>query len=244
MILQFDYVTLSSSKCRDDPALLIGEMTMETMTDTKTMQVFVSPTILASINSLAQFADSTRGGNTSPITGLLLTRENDKLIAYSTNRYLLARGTYNENVRFENWDDDATVWIDQATLKQAVAITKNYAHVVVEIGYDTENRAFVDIAGNKLFHVAGQPSYPAVHRMFNDDTPNGVDRVSLNPQWLAMLAKVITPTTKQDKHMPWEFNMFHSDENNKPMPVVARLYPKTDTDWEIRVLIQPNLVVR
>lgn len=215
----------------------------DTMT-TITAQVFMGPEILASINSLAPFADSTRGGNTSPITGLLLVRDGDTLAVYATNRFVATRAKYTHNVKFDDWNDGATVWIDQATLKQAVAIAKNYALPVISIGYDTENRAFVNVAGNILFHVAGQPSYPAVQNLFNDNTPNGVDRVSLNPKWLAMLAKVLTPTTRQDKDMPWEFNMFHDDERNKPMPVLARLYPKTDAEWEIRVLIQPNLVVR
>lgn len=216
---------------------------METMTDTKTVQVFIGPEILASINSLAPFADSTRGGNTSPITGLLLVRDGDTLVVYATNRFVATRGTYSHNVRFDDWNDGATVWIDQATLKQAVAIAKNYSLPVIAIGYDNENRAFVNVQDNKLFNVAGQPNYPAVQNLFNDDTPNGVDRVSLNPRWLAMLSKVLTPTTRQDKDMPWEFNMFTDSERNKPMPVVARLYDM-DRHWEIRVLIQPNLVVR
>lgn len=215
----------------------------DTMTDTKTLQVFIGSEILASINSLAQFADTRNGGNTSPITGLLLVRDNDTLVVYATNRFVATRATYSHNVRFEDWDDAATVWIDQPTLKQAVAIAKNYSLPIVSIGYDSENRAFVNVQDNKLFNVAGQPNYPAVQNLFNDNTPNGVDRVSLNPKWLTMLAKVLTPTMKQDKNMPWEFSLFHSEENNKPMPVVARLYDM-DRNWEIRVLIQPNLVVR
>lgn len=218
----------------------------DTMTDTKTRQVFIGSEILASINSLAQFGDTAKNPTTPSLAGVYITRHGDSgLRVYATNRYVLARGTYDTNVlSFDDWSDDETLWVDHGTLKQAVAIAKNYSLPVISMGYDSENRVFINVAGNKLFNVAGQPSYPPVDRMFNDDAPNGVERVSLNAKWLAMLSKVITPTTRQDKDMPWEFNMFHDVERDKPMPVVARLYPKSDTDWEIRVLIQPNLVVR
>jgi hypothetical protein len=219
---------------------------METMTETKLRQVFIGCEVLASINSLTQFADTTKNPTSPILAGVFITRHEDNgLRVYATNRYVLARGTYIHNVvSFQNWDHDETLWIDHGTLKQAATIAKGFKLPMIALGYDTENRVFINVDGNKLFNVAGQPSYPPVDRMFNDDAPNGVERVSLNPKWLAMLSKVLTPTTRQDKDMPWELSLFHDTESNKPKPVVARLYPNSDTEWEIRVLIQPNLVVR
>ena len=216
----------------------------DTMTDTMTRQVFIGRDVLASINSIAQFGDTAKNPTSPPLAGVFIARHgDDQLRVYATNRYVLARATYLKNVvSFDNWGHDETLWVDIATLKQAVAIAKNYSLPVISLGYDTENRVFVDVDGNKLFNVAGQPSYPPVDRLFKDDAPNGVNSVSLNPKWLAMLAKVVTPTTRQDKDRPWLFEMYHDEESTKPQPVVASI--NDGVDFEIRVLIQPNLIVR
>ena len=216
--------------------------TMTVENDTKTRQVFISAEILASIYSLTNFADHPRNG-TPILCGVQLVRDGHSVLrAYATNRYVLARGTYDTDVNFDNWELNETLWIDVATLKQAVAIAKTYNTPEIAIGYDTNNTVFVDVAGNKLFNVAGQPSYPPVHRMFNDgETPNGADVIRLNPKWLSLLTKVVTPTKRQEKDRPWMFSFFHNTENKKPNPVVAMIH---DTGYEIRVLIQPNLVVR
>lgn len=212
------------------------------MPDTVSKQVFISSEILASINSLTNFADKPQN-NTPILCGVQLVRTSGgRLVAYATNRYVLARGTYDENVEYGGWGIGQTLWIDSATLKQAMAIAKNYKTPIIAIGYDNENRAFIDVVGNKLFNVLGQPSYPNVAAMFDDDaTPNGADVIRINPKWLALLSKVITPTTRQNKDMPWMLSFFHDTESKKPKPMLATL---EETNWNISVLIQPNLLVR
>jgi len=44
------------------------------------------------------------------------------------------------------------------------------------------------------------------------------------------------------KERPWRFEFSHSDDNrNKPLPVLATI---TEGKWTIKVLIQPNLMLR
>ena len=219
-------------------------MTMDhdTMPDTMSRQVSVNSEILASIYSLTNFADQPRNG-TPILCGVQLVRTSGgRLVVYATNRYVLARGTYDAGVEYGGWGIGQTLWMDVATLKQAVAIAKNYKTPTITIGYDSDGHAFIDVVGNKLFNVAGQPSYPNVAAMFDDDTtPNGADVIRINPRWLALLSKVITPTTRQNKDLPWMLSFFHDSESKKPKPMLATL---EDTNWNISVLIQPNLIVR
>jgi hypothetical protein len=214
----------------------------ETVPDTMSKQVFVSTEILASIYSLTNFADIPRNG-TPILCGVQLIRTSGgRLVAYATNRYVLARGTYDSGVGYNGWGIGQTLWIDVATLKQAVAIAKNYKTPIITIGYNNDNEAFIDVEGNKLFNVLGQPSYPNVEAMFDDDAmPNGADVIRINPKWLALLSKVITPTTRQNKDLPWVLSFFHDTESKKPKPMRATL---EETNWNISVLIQPNLLVR
>lgn len=218
------------------------DTTTDTMPDTMSKQVFISSEVLASIYSLTNFADKPQN-NTPILCGVQLVRTSGgRLVVYATNRYVLARGTYDKNVEFGEWGIGQTLWIDSATLKQAMAIAKNYKTPMIVIGYDNENRAFIDVMRNKLFNVLGQPSYPNVAAMFDDDaTPNGADVIRINPKWLALLSKVITPTTRQNKDMPWMLSFFHDTESKKPKPMLATL---EETNWNISVLIQPNLLVR
>ena len=220
-------------------------MTIEndTTPDTMSKQVFIDSEILASIYSLTNFADHPRNG-TPILCGVQFVRTSGgRLVVYATNRYVLARGTYDTGVEYNGWGIGQTLWIDIATLKQAVAIAKNYKTPPITIGYDNESRtAFIDVVGNKLFNVSGQPTYPNVAAMFDDDVaPNGVDVIRINPQWLALLSKVVTPTTRQNKDLPWMLSFFHDTDSKKPKPMLATL---EDTDYDIRVLIQPNLIVR
>jgi hypothetical protein len=219
-------------------------MTMEPDTITGTMVAHVSTTVLASINSLAQFADSGRNGN-PVLAGLQFSRHGeDHIRVHATNRYVLAQATYAVTV-FDNWGDDATLWVDQSAIKQALAIAKTNNVGTIGLGYDHDTRqAFVDVAGTRLNYVGGQPSYPSVHKLFDDlTTPNGANTLRVNPKFLAMLAKVVTPESKQNKDQPWELSFWHEDDSAKPKPMMATLDDKNDT-WSIRVLIQPNVTVR
>lgn len=219
-------------------------MTMEPDTMTGTMVAHVSTTVLASINSLAQFADNGRNG-TPVLTGLQFSRHGeDHIRVHATNRYVLVQATYAVTV-FDNWGDDATLWVDQSAIKQALAIAKTHNVGTIGLGYDHDTRqAFVDVAGTRLNYVGGQPSYPQVHKLFDDlTTPNGVDMLRVNPRWLAMLAKVVTPESRQNKDQPWALMFWHKDDSAKPQPMMATLADTNDT-WSIRVLIQPNVSVR
>lgn len=220
-------------------------MTMDhdTMPDTKSCHVVINGETLASINSIMNFGDTSANPTAFALAGVLLVRDGESVLrVYATNRYVLARATYFNSVNFDSWDVGEKLWLDHKTLKQAVAIAKNHKQAVITIGYDTDRRVFIDVDGNKLFNVAGQPSYPNVAALFNDDTtPNGADVIRINPRWLALLSKVITPTARQNKDLPWMLSFFHDSESKKPKPMLATL---EDTDWNISVLIQPNLIVR
>lgn len=219
-------------------------MTMESDTMTGTMVAHVSTTVLASINSLAQFADNGRNG-TPVLTGLQFSRHGENHIrVHATNRYVLVQATYTATM-FDGWGDDATLWVDQSAIKQALAIAKTNNTGTIGLGYDHDTRqAFVDVAGTRLNYVGGQPSYPSVHKLFDDlTTPNGADTLRVNPKWLAMLAKVVTPESRQNKDQPWELSFWHKDDSAKPQPMMATLANTNDT-WSVRVLIQPNVSVR
>jgi hypothetical protein len=220
-------------------------MTMDhdTMPDTKSCHVVINVETLVSINSIMNFGDTSANPTAQALAGVSLVRDGESVLrVYATNRYVLARATYFNSVNFDSWDVGEKLWLDHKTLKQAVAIAKNHKQAVITIGYDTDRRVFVDVDGNKLFNVLGQPSYPNVAAMFDDDTtPNGADVIRINPRWLALLSKVITPTTRQNKDLPWVLSFFHDTESKKPKPMLATL---EDTDWNISVLIQPNLIVR
>jgi len=220
-------------------------MTMDhdTMPDTKSCHVVINVETLVSINSIMNFGDTSANPTASALAGVSLVRDGESVLrVYATNRYVLARATYFNSVNFDSWDVGEKLWLDHKTLKQAVAIAKNHKQAVITIGYDTDRRVFVDVDGNKLFNVLGQPSYPNVAALFDDDTtPNGADVIRINPRWLALLSKVITPTTRQNKDLPWMLSFFHDTESKKPKPMLATL---EDTDWNISVLIQPNLIVR
>ena len=220
-------------------------MTMDhdTMPDTKSCHVVINVETLVSINSIMNFGDTSANPTAQALAGVSLVRDGESVLrVYATNRYVLARATYFNSVNFDSWDVGEKLWLDHKTLKQAVAIAKNHKQAVITIGYDTDRRVFVDVDGNKLFNVLGQPSYPNVAALFDDDTtPNGADVIRINPRWLALLSKVITPTTRQNKDLPWMLSFFHDTESKKPKPMLATL---EDTDWNISVLIQPNLIVR
>jgi len=215
----------------------------DTMPDTKSCHVVINVETLVSINSIMNFGDTSANPTASALAGVSLVRDGESVLrVYATNRYVLARATYFNSVNFDSWDVGEKLWLDHKTLKQAVAIAKNHKQAVITIGYDTDRRVFVDVDGNKLFNVLGQPSYPNVAALFDDDTtPNGADVIRINPRWLALLSKVITPTTRQNKDLPWMLSFFHDTESKKPKPMLATL---EDTDWNISVLIQPNLIVR
>lgn len=214
-----------------------------TMTDTITTSATISPQVFASINSLAVFADPVNKSLTPVITGLRATRTGDtQLTIVVTNRYVAAQATY-DNVSFSNWDNDTQFWIDPTVLKQAATVSKGNTLDMVSLGYDNDTEdSFVSVGSTRFTYRQMTTNYPPVDRIINDiGEPNGAQTLSLKIQWIALLGKIVTPETKHDKDRPWLFSFFHDGDSGKPKPVLANV---SGEDYDIRVLIQPNLIVR
>jgi len=222
----------------------------DTMTTPESYSVATDASTLASINSLTVFA---AGPKETPavLGGVHLSRTGTDwahFTAQTTNRYVVGQLTTTA-VEFHEgdtqWDNDATLWIDQTTLKQAVAMAKTNKYEAIAIGYDsTRATGYVSVGDTVIYSAPSPGSFPPIGKLFPTEDPNGVAALSINPKWLAMLTKVVGPLPSGGtlKDAPWEFQFSTSAENrNKPSPVVARIYGDT---FEIKVLIQPNLMHR
>ena len=214
---------------------------METTAIKTDQTVFIAKEVLASMNSLSIFADHPRN-NAPIITGLNITRGGDDTLTVSaTNRYVLVVANYSTTA-FENWGEEDQLWVDVATLKQAASIAKTMYMPVISIGYDTETLSgVINVSGNKLSYSPVSGEYPPVTELIPTNDPNGTPTLRIKAQWLAMLSKVVTPTVKQDKEMPWDLSFFSETDSRKPMPMLAAL---SGNVWDINVLIQPNMMVR
>lgn len=220
-------------------------MTMEHDTITSST-VEMGSKVLASINSLLVFAEP-KSGITPIIQGVKLMRSGDQLVALATNRYVLARATY-DNVTFGQWEDDAAIWLDHETLKQATVAAKANPMIVVTIGSTPKTplsleTTYIAIGGwegaTRFTHTESRAKqYPSVEKLFTDKEPNGAATLSVNPKWLAMLSKVVVPEDRPDKDRPWLLSFF-TEEGNKPQPMLAEMW--SDEDYRIQVLIQPNI---
>jgi hypothetical protein len=211
------------------------------------------PTLMT-INSLGVFA-APDTANTPVIEGLYFSRSGTQwqfFTVHVTNRYVCAEFTTSK-VEFHEgdtqWDNDAELWIDKATIKYAANMAKatekikGYARVT--IGYNSENRTgYISVDDTVIYSPTTTYTYPPVGKLFPTEKPNGVKTVDLNPKWLAMLTKVVGPLTKGGslKDAPWTFSFFNRDhDGGKSQPVMAHI----DSDlWKIKVLIQPNLKIR
>lgn len=215
---------------------------METMTmehDTITMSsVTIEPKVLASIQSLTVYA-ATKSEVTPILMGVKLTRVGDQLIVVATNRYVAVKAAYSGNVTFSDWDDDTTIWVDLDTLKQAATVSKANSLAMVTISEQDDN-VVIAVGETRFTHVKTRGQYPPVERVFPEDDANGATTLSLNPKWLAALSKIVVPETRPSKDRPWSFQFWNGD-NGKPRPTLATM---SGEDYDIGVLIQPNLVVR
>jgi hypothetical protein len=225
-------------------------MTIENDTDTITSStVEMGSKVLASINSLLVFAEP-KSGATPIIQGVKLMRSGDQLIALATNRYVLVKATY-DNVTFGDWEDDAAIWLDHDTLKQATVTAKANPMIVVTIGSTPKTplsleTTYIAIGGwegaTRFTHTESRAKhYPLVEKLFTDKEPNGAATLSVNPKWLAMLSKIVVPEDRPDKDRPWLLSFF-TEEGNKPQPMLAEMWQ--DTQYRIQVMIQPNLIKR
>jgi DNA polymerase III sliding clamp (beta) subunit (PCNA family) len=223
-------------------------MTMNTMTMTDTItsgSVTMQPPVLASINSLAVYA----AGKTeaAPILqNIHVTRTGDtQLTAVTTNRYVAVKAVY-DNVEFTDWDDDTSMLIPVDILKQAAAVSKanrGLAMVMfrsITFAADPSNNAYVSVGETQFPYHQATGSYPPVAKLFPDTEPNGAATLGINPKWLAALSKIVVPEVRPAKDTPWQL-AFWSEESAKPKPMQASMI---GSDYDIRVLIQPNLIVR
>jgi len=207
---------------------------------------------LLSIQSLTHFADKPNG-MTPVIEGLLFSRgdnsaTSDTLTVVATNRYVCAKGEY-EEMGFEDnngfWHHEDTLWIDQSTLKQAVTMAKAIKTNHAVIGYSVERAAaFITVGDNTIYSTTITNAYPPIARLYPESEPNGASSMWLNPKWLGLISKIVAPAGNALKDTPWEFQ-FSTDITegfrDKPKPVVALI---SGSKWEIKLLIQPNMAPR
>jgi len=104
--------------------------------------------------------------------------------------------------------------------------------------------AFITVGDNTIYSTNITNAYPPIAKLYPESEPNGASSVLLNPKWLGLIGKIVLPETGSYlKDMPWEFQ-FSTDITegfrDKPKPVVARI---SGSKWEIKLLIQPNLLV-
>jgi hypothetical protein len=211
------------------------------------------PTLMT-INSLGVFT-APDADNTPVIRGLNFSRSGidwADFTVHVTNRYVCAEFTTSK-VEFHEgdtqWDNDAELWIDKTTIKQAAdmakATEKIQGYSRVTIGYDSERKTgYISVNDTVIYSSTTPYGFPPVGKLFPTEEPNGVQTIDLNPKWLAMLTKVVGPLTKGGslKDAPWTFSFFNKDhDSGKSQPMMAHI----DSDlWKIKVLIQPNLKIR
>jgi len=104
--------------------------------------------------------------------------------------------------------------------------------------------AFITVGDNIIYSTTITNAYPPIAKLYPESAPNGASSMWLNPKWLGLIGKIIVPESgSHHKDKPWEFQ-FATDITkgfrDKPKPVVARI---SGSKWEIKLLIQPNLLV-
>jgi DNA polymerase III sliding clamp (beta) subunit (PCNA family) len=219
-------------------------MTMETDTITSSV-VTMPPPVIASINSLTVFAEP-KSGVTPIIQNIHVTTSGDShLIATATNRFVAVQAVY-DNVEFTDWDDDMSMLIPIDILKQAAAVSKANRDLAMvtfaaheRTGY-SHNNAYVAVGDTQFPYDQATGPYPAVGKLFPHTEPNGAPTLGINPKWLAALSKIVVPEVRPSKDTPWKLE-FWSEDGAKPKPMQATMI---GDGYDIRVLIQPNLIVR
>ena len=216
-------------------------MTMTMEHDTITSgSVTMQPPVLTSINSLAVFA-ATKTEVAPILQNIHVTRSGDtQLTAVATNRFVAIKAVY-DNVEFTGWGDDVSMLIPVDTLKQAAAVSKaKRGLAIATFAANTENNAYVSVGDTRFTYHQATGSYPPVGKLFPDTEPNGAATLGINPKWLAALSKIVVPEVRPSKDAPWQLE-FWSEDGAKPKPMQATM---AGDGYDIRVLIQPNLIVR
>lgn len=204
------------------------------------MKVTITREILASINTVS--VGVSKDDVTPIIMRVALTRRDDVLKAYATDRYMIVAGTY-EDVVFEEWPEEGEVTFDVKTLKLATDAAKAAGRyeadkIVIE---SVEGESPSITVGNNTFtasHVYASTKYPPVLKLIpNPDEADGSVHLNLNPNFLARLTKVLPPVTKPERDRLWSFAFFGNGES-KPRPVYASY---SGDDYKMEALIQPAL---
>lgn len=220
-------------------------MTMTMETDTITSgSVTMQPPVLTSINSLTVFA-GTKTEAAPILQNVHVTRSEDHLIVTTTNRYVAVQAVY-DNVEFTDWSEDHSMLIPADILKQAAAVSKAKSGLAMVTfaahereGY-SHNNAYVAVGDTQFTYDQATGSYPPVGKLFPTSEPNGAATLGMNPKWFVALSKIVVPEVRPAKDVPWELE-FWSEDNAKPKPMQASMI---GDGYDIRVLIQPNLIVR
>lgn len=221
-------------------------MTMTMKHDTITgSSVTMQPPVLASINSLTVYA-ATKTEVAPILQNVHVTRSGDShLIVTATNRYVAVQAVY-DNVEFADWSEDYSMLIPADILKQAATVSKaNRGLAMVTFaahereGY-SHNNAYVAVGDTQFPYDQATGSYPAVGKLFPAAQPNGATTLGINPKWLAALSKIVVPEVRPAKDIPWKLE-FWSEDGAKPQPMQASII---GSGYDIRVLIQPNLIQR
>lgn len=206
------------------------------------MKVTIDKATLLSIHSISVGASK---DDVAPvITQIALMREGDALRAMATDRYMIVAGRYTKNIVFEDWEDGATMLIDPKALKNVVDIKKaeKYGTMPVDIVKDAET-GHVSAVVDTVTHIhlgSLNATFPPVLKLFPEGEPTGATALSLKPDFLARLTKVLPPELKPSRERVWDFQ-FRSIEGHasKPQPVLAS-YSGED-HYKLEALIQPNL---
>jgi hypothetical protein len=204
------------------------------------MRVTVDKATLLSIHSLA--IGASKDDITPVITQIALTREGDALRAMATDRYMVVTGLYTHQIDFEDWSEDDTILVDPKSLKAVVDIKKSEKFetvpTVIEKNHETGAVSAIVNTITKIDIGRVSGSFPAVMKLFPRETePSGVPALTLKPDFLAKLAKVLPPELRPDRERAWNFE-FRATESRNPAPVFAYY---SGGSYKLEALIQPNL---
>jgi hypothetical protein len=219
------------------------------------MYANITASELQSLMSLHIFSGTDKV--TPILSHLQITRSDDQLTVLTTDRYCLARGVYPvDTIHDPDETDgtpdetDGTVYLSLDTIKSFFPIVKKERpNTMVTV---TDWQITVHGMTDTIIPVGQVTStFPPVDRLIPDDVdakpeePAGL--VSLNPQFVAKLAKVLLPIAeKHDSSRPWRFTIGTEQNamgNPKPAPVLC-VPMHRDEQPDIVVMIQPNLLTR
>lgn len=204
------------------------------------------------IASLAPFAS--RDDATPVIQSVSIQQHVKTVTAYATDRYRVAEMVIeNENYVVVN---DSPLIVSAKAMTQFAKMTPKGSTGEITIRYIEEEFAkrieFSTPHGHLFSDTLNQThsgNYPPVARLFpeRDAEKLPFNPLTLNTNFVASAAKLFTPgecnTTPAKRSANFEFSGTVSENANpkKPQPV---LLTREDATAKIRVLIQPNLMLR